>query len=158
MKSPFIVLGLLLVSMPAFALNVGEESVPADEAPAIARINATMEKFMDKRYGNSTPGAANRAVHPKAHGCAKGVFKVNASLPAWAKAGIFQEGAQYNAWLRFSNANPVPQADKEGDSRGFAFKVLGAHGPRILEEDQGGHTQDFSFNSFPVFFAKDGFV
>jgi catalase len=152
---PSYALLAFLLALPAYALELGEEKVPADEAAAIERANKITRKFLDERYRPLPAGEARRGVHPYAHGCVRARLKVHAQLPAWARAGIFQEGAEYRAWARFSNASPRPQADKKGDPRGVGLKIVGAKGPRVLTEDAGGHTLDFTMNSFPVFFARD---
>lgn len=141
MRRKLVLLAALLTSVGTMARPVearsfpglGEEQVPRNEAAAIERSKGIFQKFMLETYGDQPAGDAKRGVHPVAHGCVRGVLKVRAGVPAWAKKGLFEEPSEYKAWIRFSNASSRPQADREADSRGFAMKVLGVGGDRILE-------------------------
>ncbi|KAF9976517.1 hypothetical protein BGZ65_007805, partial [Modicella reniformis] len=62
----------------------------------------------------------------------------------------------YDTILRFSNASgDAHEADTCQDSRGFAMKVLGVPGPKLLESDKDAMTQDFVMLNYPFFFAND---
>ncbi|MEQ1875110.1 MAG: catalase [Bdellovibrionia bacterium] len=147
----FVVLSLF-ANPAAQALGLGEEAVPDNEAAAVERANKTTEKFLEEMYAG---GNARRGVHPISHGCVKAIVKVKKAneMPDWAAKGIFKPEAEYKAWIRFSNASSRPKPDKNGDSRGFAIKILNVEGERMLPDDK-GRNQDFMMNSFPVFFAR----
>ena len=97
-----------------------------------------------------------RDAHPKAHGCVQAQFIVNPSgLPVEGRVGVFARDRIFNAWIRFSNAEPKPQSDKEADVRGMAIKLVGVDGIKILESERYAKTQDFILISHKVFFARN---
>jgi hypothetical protein len=56
---------------------------------------------------------ARRAVHPKAHGCVKADFTVNADIPRKYRVGLFATpGKRYKAWVRYSNATAIIRPDE----------------------------------------------
>jgi hypothetical protein len=81
-----------------------------------------------------------RALHPKGHGIFEGSFEVYDKLPDHARHGMFAKPHTYEALVRFSNGAAKVQADKVGDVRGIAVKLLGVTGPKVLGE---ATTQDF---------------
>jgi hypothetical protein len=70
------------------------------------------------------------------------------SLPSELKRGLFANPGVYPAWVRFSNGNQAPQADRIGDGRGVAIKVMEVAGSR-------SGTQDFIMINSPRFFVRD---
>ena len=57
---------------------------------------------------------------------------------------------QYNVWpiwVRLSNGVGWKQADKELDARGFAMKVMGVPGPKMMNDEH--ETQDFLLTNSP---------
>lgn len=97
-----------------------------------------------------------RDAHPKAHGCVRAQFIVDPSgLPDEAKVGVFAGQRTFDAWIRFSNAERVPQSDKAPDVRGMAIKLMDVEGAKILESERDETTQDFILISHEVFFARN---
>lgn len=157
-RLPLLVLTALL---PAFAARAGDfpatkfEAVPQGESAQIAEMVQLTGKLLEQRYGaGAGETMARRAVHPKAHGCVKADFTVNADLPQKYRVGVFATpGKTYQAWIRFSNATAVlaPDVnDKKADSRGMAIKLMGVEGDTLLDEP-GGKTQDFLLINQPMF-------
>ena len=96
-----------------------------------------------------------RQVHTKMHGCVKGIFRIEPNLDPELRVGVFKESKDYHCWIRYSNANLPPQADKKGDVRGIAIKLLGVPGEKILNEKRHATTHDFLLMSSETFFSKN---
>lgn len=131
------------------------EEVPPGENAQISEMVELTGKLLEQRYGAASGETmARRAVHPKAHGCVKADFTVNADIPEKYRVGVFATpGKTYPAWVRYSNATAVlaPDVnDKKADSRGMAIKLMGVGGAALLDEP-GGKTQDFLLINQPMF-------
>ncbi len=130
---------------------LGLESIPDDEPKAIEDTKEVLAEFLRKEYpAGKRP--ARRDAHAKAHGCVKAEFRVP-ELAEELRVGLFKQPGTYNAWIRFSNGNPTPRADKIGDGRGMAIKVMGVPGEKLLEAERDAQTQDFVMINAPVFFV-----
>jgi hypothetical protein len=145
---------LLLLPAPAFAQQLGEETVPADEADLADEITDIIAASVEAEHAKNG-GVAKRDAHAKHHGCVKGELQVEASLPAALQAGVFQSGARYKTWVRFSNGSGRSQDDKVGDGRGMAIKLVGVPGDKLLPEERTAETQDFLMINHPVFFVRN---
>ena len=121
------------------------ETVPPGEEAATAAIVRAVEATV---RAAAKSGPARRDAHAKAHGCVKAEFRVLDGLPDALRVGLFAEPRAYQAWIRFSNGSGNPQADKTGDGRGMAIKVMGVAGSR-------SGTQDFLMINNPTFFVRD---
>ncbi|TDI41937.1 MAG: catalase [Acidobacteria bacterium] len=143
------------------------ESPPPGEEKAIDAIIEMFKEQLEKdlrRNKQKDPGAIMpRALHAKAHGCVEATFQVQKDVPKEYRKGIFQPGAKYKAWIRFSNSFFPNRADGQPDARGFAIKLMGVPGERLLDgifrdsefslEER--RTQDFVFINNPIFFLDD---
>ncbi|MEM7179766.1 MAG: catalase family protein [Spirochaetota bacterium] len=101
---------------------------------------------LDKDYPKGTK--MRRDAHPKHHGCVLGSFRVNKDVPEEFKHGIFQNEKSYSTWIRISNGSIKPKEDSKGDIRGFALKLTGVEGEKILSDEK--NTQDFLLINHPV--------
>ncbi len=138
---------------------IGVESVPEGEAEQIAEIAELMVKLLEQRYRDGKPFL--RGVHPKAHGCARATFTVNADIRDELRVGVFASpGASYEAVVRFSNAAALVGPDiqdmvkdgvktRQNGSRGMGLKVQGLPYASLATDEPG--TQDFLMVNFPVF-------
>lgn len=134
-----------------FDAELGESPWPEEGATTLA-ITESIQQTIRSRYTNDLP--ALRHVHSKAHGCVLADFQVNKTLQNEHQQGIFQPGASYKAWIRFSNGDSdATREDKEGDGRGMAIKLMGVSGEKLLPDES--HTQDFVMINHPVFFIND---
>ncbi|MEQ1815136.1 MAG: catalase family protein [Nitrosomonas sp.] len=134
-----------------FDAELGESPWPKEGATTLA-ITESIQQTIKSRYANDLP--ALRHVHSKAHGCVLADFQVNQTLQDEHQHGIFQSGASYKAWIRFSNGDSdAKREDKEGDGRGMAIKLMGVPGEKLLPDES--HTQDFVMINHPVFFIND---
>ena len=121
------------------------ETIPPGEAAAMAQINALIEA---KVRAQALTGPARRDAHPKGHGCVRSSFRVLDTVPEALRAGVFAAPASFQAWIRFSNGSDTPQADKAGDVRGMAIKLMDVAGSRC-------GSQDFILINSPVLFARN---
>ena len=137
---------------PAVKHDPELEVVPANEASQIDNIVRMTVELMKKRYKGETPVA--RGVHPKDHGCVRATFRVADDLPEHLRVGVFSRpGREYQAYVRYSNADVLIRADSTADkhgSRGMAIKLLKVEGERLVPRDE-PLTQDFLLVNHPVF-------
>lgn len=121
------------------------ETVPTNEAIAIATI---ADLIASRIREAAKTGPAIRDAHPKAHGCVSATLRILDGLPDPLAQGLFARPRSYPCWVRFSNGSGTPQADKIGDGRGMAIKVMDV-------DDSRSKTQDFILINNPVFFVRD---
>jgi hypothetical protein len=149
-----VVAALLTVAAtpdPRFELDtdLGESAWP-DEDAANAEIVEDIRRFVAE---HPRDGRLVRDAHPKAHGCVRATFEVRSDLDPGLIAGVFQPGATFPAWVRFSNGNPDPhRADRKPDARGMAIKLMNVPGEKLSDERG---TQDFVLIAHPTFFSAD---
>jgi hypothetical protein len=103
---------------------------------------------MQRRHAED--GHVNRGLHAKQHVGARATVTVLPDLPAHARVGIFATPGTYDAWVRFSNGAPTRAADHRPDVRGFAVKVLGVPGEKLIAGQKDATTQDFSMIQAPT--------
>ena len=116
-----------------------------------AEIIEVIENFIDRHCGWSG-GPALRDAHAKDNGCVSAEFHVDADLKDDLQHGVFQRGARYNAFIRFSNADCEPGSDRKPDGRGMAIKLTGVAGEKVLPDSE-KNTQDFIMIKSPKFFV-----
>jgi len=128
------------------------EIIPDGEAKQIDHIVELTVAQMKKRYLDKLPPL--RGVHPKDHGCVMAKFQVLNDLPEAYRIGAFAKpGREYQAYIRYSNADIIVRADSkptEHGSRGMAIKLLKVEGERLVPKDE-PMTQDFLMVNHPVF-------
>lgn len=89
-------------------------------------------------------GQVERALHVKQHVGAVGELLVKA--PETARSGVFaMSGKSWPVYVRFSNGANRHQADKAPDVRGFALKLVGVPGQKLIKGLEAELTQDFLF-------------
>lgn len=133
--------------------KLGEALAP-NEAQATKQIEANILKALKKDF---VAPPMRRDVHAKHHGCPKAFFKVNNQhLPPHLRVGVFaQNGKVFPSWLRFSNgSSSADKKDSSGDIRGFAIKLMGVPGPKLLPDQRNAQTQDFLMMNSKSFFIK----
>ncbi|KAF9180399.1 hypothetical protein BGZ51_006193 [Haplosporangium sp. Z 767] len=132
--------------------QLGERLQP-NEANFTTEMSNIIENLIRTR---DQPGHAHRDVHAKATGILRGKFTIDENIPAQFAKGVFIPGKTYDCIVRFSNANGnAEQSDAKPDGRGFAMKLLGVPGPKLLESDSDAKTQDFVMINHPIFFTND---
>jgi catalase len=130
---------------PARPLGNGEV-VPPGEAEATQAVLKLVEANVRAAFQTDPP--ARRDAHPKGHGVVKAEFRILDDLPPEFRIGLFATPRRYDAWIRFSNGNPTPQADNKGDGRGMAIKLMNV-------ADSPSTTHDFVMINHPVFAARN---
>ena len=139
---------------------LGEE-LHENEQELAGKIAAVIKKgitreFHERKTEQGDKAIAVRDAHPKAHGCVKAKFSVEKNLNPNLAKGVLVPGRTYDAWIRFSNSHANPRrADRKGDGRGMAIKLLGVPGRKLLEAQSHAQTQDFIMISHPVFIIDD---
>ncbi len=114
-------------------------------ASAVAMIDAAHRKAADRPY--------TRDVHSKAHGCVQARFEIG-DLEPRLRHGLFARPGTYEAWLRLSSGDTHVQSDLIKDARGFALKVMGVPGRKLLPAERDEETQDFVMINSAVFFIR----
>ena len=125
--------------------------VSPDEEAYTSRIVAASVAMIDGAHVQGRP--FTRDVHSKAHGCVKARFDVAEADPR-LRHGLFAHAGSYDAWLRFSSGNTLVQSDGIRDARGFALKVMGVPGEKLLPAEKDATTQDFVMINSPRFFVR----
>ncbi len=92
---------------------------------------------------------AVRDAHAKSHGFLKATLTVPDGLPPELAQGLFAKPAKYPVIIRLSSAQGDLQSDKIPAPRGFAMKVIGVVGERLLPADT-GKNQDFLLVNIPT--------
>lgn len=132
---------LLAAGAPEFLGEVVPETETADIAATIELIERHVREA-------ARGGVARRDAHAKGHGCVRAEFQVLGNLPAELRVGFFAHPHRYPALIRFSNGASVMAADKQGDSRGMAIKLLDV-------ADSSSGTQDFVLVDHAVFVVRN---
>jgi hypothetical protein len=141
------------------------EKIADGEALAIKRMArraalTVIENYCDGKLTNPAVKAM-RDQHAKPHGVLAARFVVPNDIPPEFALGVFRPGAEYNAVVRFSNAQGVPQSDRRPDGRGMAIKLLDVPGTGFLSvtpqaaDGPPRAQQDFLLTNYPVFFGKN---
>ncbi len=118
------------------------EIIAADEAE---RFRGFAEEIAEIQRARALKHGAKpvRALHVKQHLGAVGELVVKA--PESARSGVFaMSGKSWPVYARFSNGHGKRQADKQPDIRGFALKLVGVPGQKLIRGLESELTQDFS--------------
>lgn len=116
------------------------ETIPAGEAELFEGFAKDLRQIQEQRAAKHPMG---RGLHYKAHGGLRASLDVLDGLPDWAKVGIFAAPGTYRSYVRFSNGAGQFQRDKVEDVRGFALKVVGVPGEKLIPGMTDCKTQDF---------------
>jgi hypothetical protein len=128
------------------------EVVADDEAVRFAGY--AEELLALQRTRNARSGRNERALHAKQHIGAVGEFVVTAATGVGA--GVFANaGTRYPVYARFSNASSARQNDRLPDARGFAIKLVGVPGKKLIPGLEDEETQDFLFVSDEAIAFRD---
>jgi catalase len=161
--------------------TMGEESSAEEEyltsqivASALQMVDKSRQHMVSHPLPGYPPKAATggnaassnsqpymRDVHSKTHGLVKATFTVLDNLDPRVRYGIFANPTPkdhpYQAWIRFSSGNEYPQPDSTDDARGFALKLMGVPGKKLLQDDGAppAQTQDFVMMNAEQFFIRN---
>ncbi len=126
-----------------------------DEQAAIDHVVEAVGQMMRRRYAASSPML--RGQHAKAHGTVHATVTVAGDIPLELRHGVFKTPRTFDAWVRFSASSMVPAPDSARDPRGFALKLLGVEGPKVIDDPGDNDSQDFVFVNGQQFFVRDAF-
>ena len=132
--------------------QLGREYPTKDEGLYIEEMLTDVRNQLAKLY---TPGNTLRQAHPKEHGLLKAEFIVAPDLPTHLQVGVFAKAQTYPAWVRLSNASTKVQDDRKKDVRGFAIKLVGIPGEKLLPGPTNQETQDFLMVSNETFLVHN---
>jgi hypothetical protein len=133
-------------------LKLNTEYPAPDEQEFTEKLIVLLKRIIEQR---DTGGITRRDVHVKAHAVVRAEFIVEPGLPEEFRVGVFKESRTYPAWIRLSNASHEPAEDIKGDVRGFALKLMGVEGEKLIDSQKDATTQDFIFLSTNLFLTKD---
>jgi len=114
-----------------------------------------MELLRAKMQRDYPAPPMRRDAHPKHHACVRARFTVDDGLPSELAHGLFAQPTTFRAWVRFSNQSGTPQADRFGDIRGVAIKLLGVPGPKLLAGSEQATTHDLILITTDRFVTRD---
>jgi catalase len=131
-----------------------KETIAADEGEKFERFATILADIQRTRGGKS------RALHAKQHAGLRAELEVLGDLPPEVRVALFAEPKKYDAYVRFSNGAGARVSDDKPDLRGFAIKVLGVPGKKLISGMEDETTQDFLFINTPAlaFRSVDEFV
>ncbi len=124
------------------------ETVAPDEPERFARLGQVLATV--QANSNALYGERARAVHREGHAGAFGEVAIRADLAEVLHpdlhVGPFLPGARWGCYARFSNGSLGRVRKDEPDVRGFALKLLGVPGNKLIGDAE---TVDFLFNQTP---------
>ncbi|HEY0097607.1 MAG TPA: catalase family protein [Pyrinomonadaceae bacterium] len=133
-------------------LELNKEYPAPDEREITEKLIVLLKGIIEQRY---LTGVTFRDVHVKGHAGVRAEFIVEPNLPEEFRVGVFREARTFPAWIRFSNSSQDPAVDIKDDIRGFALKLMGVEGEKLIESQKDATTQDFIFLSTNLFLTKD---
>lgn len=125
---------------------------PQEEKTYIADIISSAITMSTRSHQKTDAAVYRRDVHAKAHGCVKATFDVPELSDPKLRVGVFKEPRQFQAWIRYSSGDTMPQPDSVRDARGMAIKLMNIDQPTLLKDQQNAGSQDFVMINNDVFF------
>jgi hypothetical protein len=120
----------------------------ADEDAVVEKIVASMGRVNRAHFEQYRH--AVRDAHAKSHGVLVGTLTVYDGLPEHLRQGLFAEPRSYPIVVRLSSAPSELQSDRIAALRGFAIKMLGVEGAKVLPEHRDEKTQDWLLVNHPL--------
>jgi len=113
------------------------------------------EYFTSVLSGIQSKHNQGRALHAKGNLGVEATFEVLPDIAADARHGMFDTPKTYPALVRYSNGAPRRQHDKKPDVRGFAIKIIGVAGEKVIPGMENAVTQDILAIRTPVTPVRD---
>jgi len=129
-----------------------KEQIGADEPAQFAAFAKRIQEIQTKLAGGSD---VQRGFHAKIHAAMSASLRVLPDLPDYLKHGFLADAKTYRCYVRFSNGVGISQNDAKPDVRGFAVKVLGVPGKKLLDGEEDAVTQDFLSTNSVVSLARN---
>jgi catalase len=135
-------------------------------APEIETIDPHLEELLPQiisfweKKGRDSPqtegtGRAVRGAHAKTLGVAKADLEILDGLPRPYAQGIYAKPGHHGALIRFSSASNHLGPDMLlGPVLGFAIKLFGVEGPKLVEDEPNSPTFDLVLKNSPTFIAN----
>ncbi len=135
-------------------------------SPEIETIDPQLDKLLPQiidfweKKGRESPktegtGRAVRGAHAKAIGVVKAEVEIRGDLLTPYAQGIYAKPGRHGALIRFSSASNYLGPDLLlGPVLGFAIKVFGIDGPKLVEDEPNSPTFDLVLKNSPVFIAN----
>jgi len=118
------------------------ELIPPGEAAQFDECIRAMTRYQ-QGFARRGDGQAHRGFHVKSHAGLNAKFSVLDDIPPAAKHGVFKEARTFPAWVRLTNGFSAAQPDWFPDLLGFAVKLFGVEGPKLMTGQEHSTTQDF---------------
>ena len=128
------------------------EGPTASEEALVDKLIPVIEALVAKTF---LSGTTYRDTHAKSHAAVRATFAVEPGLPPELAVGLFATPRTYPAWLRFSNLNAVPRADKKRDLRAVAIKLMEVPGEMLWQSEPDARTLDLITMSSQTFLAPN---
>jgi hypothetical protein len=135
-------------------------------APEIETIDPNLDDLLKhiidfwEQKGRESPktegtGRAVRGAHAKTLGVAKAEVEIVGDLAAPYAQGIYATPGRHGALIRFSSASNHLGPDMLlGPVLGFAIKMFGIDGPKLVEDEPDSPTFDLVLKNSPTFIAN----
>ncbi len=121
-----------------------KETIPPGEAEEFERYATILADMQRAR------GGKRRALHAKQHAGLRAEVEVLPDLPETMRVALFAAPKKYEAYVRFSNGAGAVVSDDKPDLRGFAIKILGVSGKKLIPGMEDETTQDLLFINTPA--------
>lgn len=129
------------------------------EKQYITNVANTFLSFSKQVREKHSSSQTFRGAHGRALSCLKGQFEVQSqNLAENLRVGLFSKNETYKTWIRISNSDQDPFS-KDGDqnTRGFAMKLLGVEGKKLIDPEEHIPTLDLLMVAAEAFVARDNF-
>jgi hypothetical protein len=123
------------------------ETIAPDEGERFKGFAEELAALQQERGAQS--GKVERALHAKQHLGAVGELVVRGTEAV--RPGVFASaGKAWPVYVRLSNGSTAHQPDSAPDVRGFALKLVGVPGRKLIPGLESEETQDFLFINEPA--------
>ena len=128
------------------------ETIAPDETTRFEQYASELAALQERRTRRT--GKVSRALHVKQHVGAVGELVTTA--PETSRVGVFATpGRRIPIYARFSSGTSARRPDNAPDIRGFALKLVGVPGKKIIAGLEQETTQDFLFINQPAIVFRD---
>ena len=119
------------------------------------QIIAFWERLVRESPKTEGIGRAVRGAHAKTIGVVKAEVEILDNVPAAYAQGIYAKPRRHGALVRFSSAsNHLGPDALLGPALGFAIKIFGVDGPKLVDDEPNSATFDLVLKNIPIFIAN----
>jgi len=121
----------------------------------LAQIIGFWEGKARESPGTEGAGRAVRGAHAKSFGVVKAEVEILADVRAAYAQGVYAKPGRHGALIRFSSASGHLGTDAQlGPGLGFAIKIFGVDGPKLVEDEPDSTTFDLVLKNNPIFISN----